>query len=214
MIISDPAILRVSPALLAVACPGVAQSELEAWMDPIKQACQRYGITGAKHVCAFIAQVAHESQGLTRTAENLNYTAARLTQVWPKRFPTPEAAAPYAHAPEKLANLVYAGRNGNGNTASGDGWRFRGGGPLQVTGRANWTAFAASVNMPLNSVMSWAATKAGGMMSAAWFWSVNGINALVDTPGEEDETKAINGGLEGLAARKKLYHALLAQFGG
>jgi putative chitinase len=137
----------------------------------------------------------------------MNYSAQRLTEVWHKRFPTIASAVPYAHNPEKLANHVYANRNGNGDEASGDGWRFRGVGPLQNTGRSNMEKFAEAMGMSLDEAVAYAHTLEGGVMAAAWFWEENDINRLADTPGVTDETRKINGGEEGLADRAGRFNA-------
>ncbi len=154
--------------------------------------------------------MAHES-GLRLRHENLDYSAPRLCEVWPKRFPSIAHAAPYAGDPERLANKVYANRMGNGEEASGDGWRFRGGGPLQLTGRDNWTGFAAAVGKPLDEALAYGRTLEGGIMAAAWFWEANDINRLADTPGIADETRRINGGTNGLVDRKRRFDAVVAE---
>lgn len=202
------AISMVSASLLAACCPGVPN--LEQWVDPIQKACSAHAINTIRRVAAFIAQMAHESQCFQRTAENLNYSAQRLCEVWPNRFPSLARAQPYARNPEALANKVYAGRLGNGDEASGDGWRFRGGGPLQLTGRSNWQRFADAMGMPLDQALVWGRTPEGGVMAAAWFWEANDINRLADTPGVADESRRINGGEIGLADREAKFNALVA----
>lgn len=199
----------VDQALLAAACPGVAN--LGHWVEPIRKACAEHEINTIRRVAAFIAQMAHESMCFTRTAENLNYSAQRLCEVWPSRFPSLARAQPYARNPEALANKVYANRIGNGDEASGDGWRFRGGGPLQLTGRDNWTRFAEASIMPLDQALAWGRTPEGGVMAAAWFWETNDINRLADTPGVADESRRINGGAHGLADREAKFNALVAE---
>ena len=111
-----------------------------AYLGPLNGALNEFEINTPLREAAFLAQTAHESQNFTRLVENLNYSAKRLTQVWPKRFPTLDKAQPYANNPEKLANFTYANRNGNGSEASGDGWKYRGRGFIQITGRANYKA--------------------------------------------------------------------------
>lgn len=191
----------IDAQLLNIAAPETPAADLAAWVAPIKQACVRFEIDRVRRIAAFIAQMAHES-GLRPRTENLNYSAKRLTEVWPKRFPTMEIARQYERNPEKLANHVYANRLGNGPPASGDGWRFRGTGPLQVTGRANFTAFAAEMGLTIEQVLDYARTIEGGIMAAAWFWEENDINRLADTPGVEDESRKINGGTNGLNDRR------------
>lgn len=207
---ADPVDL-IDFSLLAKAAPTTPRADLAQWVEPIKKACRRFEIDRVRRVAAFIAQMAHESAGFTQVSENLNYRAERLMQVWPRRFPTLADAQPYAHSPEKLANKIYAGRMSNGNEASGDGWRFRGGGPLQITGRENWTGFAAAMNLPLDAALSYGRTVEGGVMAAGWFWEANDINRLADTPGVNDESRRINGGDNGLADRKTRFDALVAE---
>lgn len=204
----------INAALLRIVAPAVADPD--RWAKAIREACASHQIDQVRRVAAFIAQMAHESAGFTRIDENLNYSAARLAQVWPGRFrdghgqPNTLAKA-LERNPEGLANHVYANRMGNGPPESGDGWRFRGGGPLQITGRENWTAFAASVGLPLDEALAYGRTVEGGVMAAAWFWDARGLNLLADTPGVEDETRRINGGTVGLEDRRRLFDALVAE---
>lgn len=205
----DPDIARVDADLLALAS-SQPKAALEKWVEPIRVSCCKFEINSIRRVAAFIAQMGHESD-LKPREENLNYRAARLVEVWPSRFPTIAAAQPYAHNPEKLANKVYANRMGNGNEASGDGWRFRGAGPLQITGRWNWEQFAEAMEMTLEEALTFGRTIEGGVMAAAWFWEANDINRLADTPGVADETKRINGGTHGLADRAAKFNRLVAE---
>lgn len=199
----------IEAALLALVSKGRSVDDLELWAAAIRKACHKFEINTVRRVAAFIAQMAHES-GLKPISENLNYTAHRLCQVWPRRFRTIAAAQPYARNPEKLANKVYGGRMGNGTEASGDGWKFRGAGPLQLTGRDNWTRFAKAIGMTLEDALTYGRTIEGGVMAAAWFWEANDINRLADTPGVADESKRINGGTNGLADRKAKFDTLVA----
>lgn len=202
-------IALISADLLHVGCPERSTVELAPWVEPVKAACVRFEINTVRRVAAFIAQIAHES-GFQARSENLNYRAERLCEVWPNRFPNIGVASQYAHNPERLANKVYGGRMGNGDEASGDGWRFRGVGPLQVTGRANMTAFAAAIGKSVDDALAYAQTLEGGIMAAAWFWEDNDINRLADTPGVGDETRRINGGENGLADRTARFNELVA----
>ena len=194
-------------SVLRAACPERSEAQLAPWLAPIKLACQRFEIDRIRRVAAFLATIAHECQFVPGREENLNYSADRLAEVWPGRFRDgkgrPNAAAlSVAHNPEALANLVYAGRMGNGPAASGDGWRYRGVCPVMLTGRANHERFAASMGMTLDQAEAYIRTLEGGIMAAAWFWEENDINRLADTPGVEDETQRINGGQIGVADRK------------
>jgi len=174
------------------------------FVSPLNDACQQYGITTKARLAAFIAQVGHESAGLTALRENLNYSAVALRVVFPKYF-TSAVAANYERKPERIANRVYANRMGNGDEASGDGWRYRGAGLIQLTGRDNHEAFAEAIGKPLAEVSDYLATAAGGSLSAAWFWSRHGCNELADANRFTDITHAINGGLNGIDARTMLW---------
>lgn len=175
------------------------------WLDGLIMLDQKWGIVTRTRMAAFVAQIAHESAQFTRLQENLNYSAERLTVVWPKRFPTLTSAQPYARNPEKLANKVYADRMGNGDEASGDGWRYRGRGPIQLTGKNNY--LAAGITAPDTLLIP-----AGGLNAAAWFWKSHGLNEYADLWDIPSITKSINGGLLGLAERIDLSNKLKAAF--
>ena len=196
--------------VLKAACPERSDADLTLWVDPIRKACLKFDINTIRRIAGFISQMAHESGLKPGREENLNYSARRMTEVWPSRLPTIASAEPYAGNPEKLANKVYANRMGNGNEASGDGWRFRGTGPGQLTGGDNWRAFAKAMGMTVFEALVYGRTIEGGVMSFAWFWEENDINRLADTPGVEDETRRINGGVTGLADRKVRFDRTVA----
>jgi putative chitinase len=162
----------------------------------------RFEINRPLRLCHWLGQLSHESAGFTRTAENLNYSAKRLTQVWPGRFPTLAEAEPYANNPNALAERVYGGRMGNAQP--GDGAKFIGRGFIQITGRANYAAASAALEMPFSDDPSLAATPLGAALIAGWFWSDRGCNALADLDDVEAITRKINGGLVGLLAREEL----------
>ncbi len=180
----------------------------EIWTRALNDAMARFDIAGSQRMAAFLAQIAHESGQLSRLKENLNYSAARLMQVWPKRFPTLQKAQSYERNPEKLANYVYAGRLGNGDEASGDGWRFCGRGLIQLTGRGNPRAAAAGIGLPLESEPQLLEQPDAAALSAAWFWKSHGLNELADNGNDDDDledfttiTRRINGGTVGLKER-------------
>lgn len=200
----------VDAQLLKVACPENSITMLAGWADPIKLGCRRFGIDTAREIACLLAQAGHESAGLTRLSENLNYSADRLCQVWPKRFPTLTAAAPYARNPERLANFVYANRLGNGPPETGDGWRYRGFGPFQLTGKFNHAEFGAAVGIPVEGVPDYLRTTNGGAMSMCWFFREHGLEDLAATPGCVDDTRAVNGGTIGLADRTKRFNDVVA----
>lgn len=205
----------ISVKVLKAACPERTDAQLAEWVDPIKAACRRFEINTIRRIAAFISQMAHESGLVPGREENLNYSAKRLREVWPNRFPAKPVAGQiraeyYAGNPERLANFVYANRMGNGDEASGDGWKFRGAGPGQLTGGSNWRAFAAAIGMTVDDALAYGRTIDGGVMAFAWFWEENDINRLADTPGVEDETKQINGGKNGLEDRRNRMNRTVA----
>lgn len=174
----------------------------EGWAAAIDAACRRHGITTKTRLAAFLAQVGHESGGLTRLVENLNYSAKRLTEVWPIRYPTLAAAAPYANNPQALANHTYGGRNGN--TQPNDGWYFRGRGLIQLTGRANYTRCAKALGILITDLPAYLETQAGAAEASAWWWEDAGCNVLADAGDFEALTRRINGGVTGLDDRRVL----------
>lgn len=208
-----PANGLVTVDMLAAVAPRTPREVLEPLAAPMAAACARFGIDRPVRIAAFLSQCAHESGGFRLREESLSYSAPRLMKVWPKRFPTLAAAQAYARMPERLANKVYANRMGNGDPASGDGWRFRGRGFKQLTGRSNYTAFAAAVGKPLDEILDYIETDEGACMSAGWFWSSNRLNALADARDIKELTKRINGGDIGLRERTALFHAACAACG-
>lgn len=180
------------------------------WYESLVDALPQYGIDTSKRVAAFIAQCAHESGGFTRMEEGLNYSAKGLTGTWPKRFPV-DIATQYERQPQKIANRAYADRMGNGPEASGDGWKYRGRGILQLTGKDNYRACSkvlfqdeTLINDPDMLLDPYYA-----IHSACWFWHVNKLNQYADSGDILTMTKKINGGTLGLEDRIKHYnHAL------
>jgi len=183
-------------------------SVLARYVGPMQMLLQQYSINTPKRVAMFLSQVGQESAGLRVTEENLNYSAAGLRAVFPTHFPNHDEAA-YARQPEKIANRVYASRLGNGNEASGDGWRYRGRGLIQITGKTNYTAFATFTNKSLEDATSYLSAVDGAVHSAVWYWNKNNLNRFADAGDEVGCTKAVNGGLNGLAQRTQYYHDAL-----
>ena len=157
----------------------------------------------------FLAQAGHESGGFKAINENLNYGAKGLLGIFKKYFPTPEKAALYERKPEKIANLVYGGRMGNGPEASGEGYKFRGRGYIQLTGKDNYKAFDAVVPEDLLESPDLVATKYP-LLSAAWFFHKNGLHKIADEGATDvvvtKVTKRVNGGIIGLADRIKHFN--------
>jgi putative chitinase len=160
-------------------------------------------------MAAFIAQCAHESGGFKFLKENLNYKAESLMKTFPKYFHTRELADQYAKKPEKIANRVYGNRMGNGDEASGDGFRYCGRGLIQLTGKDNYSWFAASLEITVEEAAAYLETFEGAAQSACWFWETNNLNVEADAGDIKKMTRKINGGYIGLEDRIKHYeHAL------
>ena len=171
----------------------------DKWEIPLNQVFVKYDIDTSKRQAAFIGQCAVESANFTRLQENLNYSAQRLTQVWPSRFPNINMAEAYAHNPEKLADFVYAGRMGN--LQDGDGWKFHGRGLIQLTGRENYANCGSGVGVDLIDNPDLLLTPQYAVLSAGWFWNKKGLNTLADSQEYGAMTRRINGGLTGLDER-------------
>ena len=154
----------------------------------------------------FIAQCAHESGNFCHAAENLNYKAAGLMHVFPKYFPDELHASMYEHQPEKIANRIYANRMGNGDEASGDGYKYRGRGFIQLTGKDNYTKCGHAIGKDLTMDPDYLTTPEGALKSALWFWNAHNLSMLADTDDVLHMTKKINGGTIGLEERTALYH--------
>lgn len=174
-----------------------------------------FKIDTALRLSHFLAQCGHESAGFKAIQENLNYGAKGLLGIFKKYFPTEAKALQYERKPEKIANLVYGSRMGNGDETSGDGYKFRGRGYIQLTGKNNYVAFGKSINEDIAANPDLVATKYP-LLSAAWFWSSNSLNALADKGADDASvtaiTKRVNGGTIGLPDRIKHfkeYYALL-----
>jgi len=167
-----------------------------------KSLFERYGLTTKLRIAHFMAQVEHES-GLKPISENLNYSAQGLMQTFSKYFNTNEALL-YARKPEKIANRVYANRMGNGNEASGEGWKYRGRGFLQITGKINYHQLANDTDLDCLKNPDLLIQEANAMISALWFWNKSNLNALADKEDLKSITRKINGGYNGLEHRKEL----------
>jgi len=182
---------------------------IDHWYDALEQLLDDYEINTPQRVAAFIAQCAHESGNFVFIKENLNYKAASLRKVFPKYFPDDAIAVAYANKPEMIANRVYANRMGNGDEASGDGYRYCGRGLIQLTGKDNYTFFAGSLDISVEEAAEYLATFEGACQSACWFWESNNLNQWADKGDILTLTKRINGGTIGLEDRIKHYnHAL------
>lgn len=166
----------------------------------------QYDISSTVRVAAFLAQCGHESVDFTILQENLRYGPAGLQKIFKKYFPSAALVQQYAGQPEPIANRVYADRMGNGPETSGDGYRFRGRGAIQLTGRNNYQAFATSIHKTLDDTVTYCGTLDGAIESACWFWNTKNLNALADRSDLIAMTKVINGGLHGLEDRQARFN--------
>jgi putative chitinase len=190
---------------------------VEHWHRALSQLLPDYEINSPKRIAAFIAQCSHESAGFTALKENLNYKAATLRKIFPKYFPDDATANAYANRLDRqqaIANKVYGNRMGNGPEESGDGFRYCGRGLIQLTGKQNYTWFAASLGIPVEEASEYLQTFEGAAQSACWFWETNKLNQWADTGDMVTLTKRINGGTIGLDDRIKHYEHALHVLGG
>lgn len=190
---------------------------VQNWHNALVQLFPDYEIDTPKRMAAFIAQCSHESAGFMILTENLNYKAATLRKIFPKYFPDDATAQRYASMPNKqeaIANKVYANRMGNGDEASGDGFRYRGRGLIQLTGKQNYSWFAASLEITPEEATEYLGTFEGAAQSACWFWETNKLNQWADKGDIVTLTKRINGGTIGLDDRIKHYEHALHVLGG
>ena len=183
--------------------PKTPEETLASYINPLIKTFTKYEINTPLRKAHFIAQVGHESGGFIFTKENLNYSADALLKVFPKYFNANDAAS-HARNPQMIANRVYSNRMGNGDVVSNDGWTYRGRGLIQLTGKTNYTNFAADVGITLDKAPAYLETPEGAAMSAGWFWNKNKLNAKADADDLKGATKTINGGYNGLDHRTQL----------
>ena len=189
---------------------------IDHWYEALNEILPDYEINTPQRVAAFMAQCAHESGGFRVLKENLNYKAPSLRKIFPKYFPDDATANHYAglaNKQEAIANRIYANRMGNGDEASGDGFRYCGRGLIQLTGKENYTWFAASLDIPVEEASEYLQTFEGAVQSACWFWESNNLNQWADKGDILTLTKRINGGTIGLEDRIKHYNHALHVFG-
>jgi putative chitinase len=179
----------------------MSPAKAEEWIDAINETFDRFDISTPERQACFLGQCAHESAGFTALKENLNYSAEGLTKVWPKRFPSLDAAQPYHRNPEKIANKVYADRMGNGDEASGEGFKYRGRGLIQLTGKDNYEACGEALGADLVGDPDQVSSPKFAALSAGWFWDKNKLNQYADSNDMTTLTKRINGGTHGIDDR-------------
>lgn len=202
---------------LAAMIPG--NKNVSSWYKAMMEIFPKYEINTPNRIAGFVAQCAHESANFTMLEENLNYKEETLLKVFPRYFGAApkRSAKEYARNPEKIANYVYMDEfrtSKMGNVQEGDGWRFRGRGLKQLTGRENYTNFGKTINMTAEQAAEYVATEKGAIESACWFWNAKKLNAIADSGDIVKMTKIINGGDIGLADRKARWEKALAILGG
>ena len=203
----------------------------EKWLQPIIETCVEFEINTPKRAAAFLAQTSHESGGYTMLTENLNYRAATLAACWPNRFaemgpnkkpkrdakggliPT-KVALSIEKKPELIANMVYSSRMGNGAPQTGEGWKYRGRGLKQLTGKDNYKRCGDALNLDLVNNPDLLLEPLAAARSAGWFWKVNDLASFADAGDIKGMTKKINGGYIGLEQRQSLYDKILSVING
>ncbi|HCE08613.1 MAG TPA: glycoside hydrolase family 19 [Oxalobacteraceae bacterium] len=191
--------MPITAAQLRLIMPA-AGAHADVYAGPLSAAMAQFSINTISRASMFLAHVGHESASLICVEENLNYSAEALHSTWPSHFDLVASAA-YAHKPALIANRAYANRDGNGDEASGDGYKFRGRGPFQITGRANYKACGDAIGHDLISNPDLLTTPEVGALSAAWFWSSHGLNKIADVGDFRCTTQRINGGMNGYSDR-------------
>lgn len=187
----------------------VGNSNVDEWYRALTENIYFFEIDNEKRIAAFLAQTSHESMNYTRVIENLNYRWTSLRSVFPKYFPNDSLAKKYAHDQRAIANRVYANRMGNGPESSGDGWRYRGRGLIQLTGKYNYKKFGDSLGISLSEVPDFLETFDGAVISACWYWENKNLNYYADNDDIKSITKLINGGYIGLEDRIRKYSNIL-----
>ncbi len=211
----------MTPKVEHIVAAGVKQATAQKWVDAVAAACQEFNINTPQRIAGFLSQCAHESGGFERLQENLNYSADGMAGIWPRRFAVlgpdgkpvkkdgknqPNKFALALHRkPEMIANVVYSSRMGNGPTESAEGWKYRGRGLKQLTGKDNHRACSAGLGVDLVENPDLLLEPVYAARSAAWFWATNKCNNFADAGDIEGLTKKINGGLIGIEDRKKRY---------
>lgn len=178
----------------------------DGWFKVLSDILPAQGINSVKRVAMFLAQTGEESSDYNEIEENLNYRASTLEDLFPRYFRTRDVNA-YAHNPQKIGNLIYSGRMGNEDEASGDGFKFRGRGVIQITGHDNYELCSKDLfkDTRLLTTPDLLLQKDNAIKSACWFWNQHGLNAFSDQGNVREVTRRINGGFNGLADRQERY---------
>jgi putative chitinase len=217
--LADP-VKQIDLPLLKIAFPSNQAGDLIQWCEPLKAACRVWGIDTIREVASFLANIAVESRDLRDLSENLNYSVEGLMKTFSRARISAADAQRYGRKPgqpaneQAIANIIYGGKFGReqlGNTQPGDGYKFRGCGPIQITGRGNCQKFANAMRMRVEDVPDYVRTRMGGAMAAGWFWKTHDLDAKAATPGVEDDRKAINGGQLGVDTVRERFSALITE---
>jgi putative chitinase len=194
---------------LQACLPEAKKANLEKYVEGFNETFEHFEIDTPERMAMFIAQTAHESGNFATTEENLNYSAKGLNGIFKKYFPTLESAASYERKPQMIANKVYGGRMGNGPEASGEGYKYRGRGIIQLTGKDNYRNCGKALGMDLLADPDSVAKNPVAVLSAGWFWNTRKLNEWADKEDVVTVTKKINGGTIGLADRTAHFHHIL-----
>jgi len=197
--------MQLNAQIVAASC-GSTVLRASTWTAPLQSACDRYSINTPLRIAAFLANVGVESARLTAVVENLNYSANGLLSTFPKYFNAVQAAQ-YEHQPQRIANRVYASRYGNGDEASGDGFRFRGRALLQITFADNYASCGKAIALPLDSYPELLEQPCNAALAAGWFWDSRDLNKLADAGNFSGVCRGVNGGLTAYSERLALYAA-------
>jgi putative chitinase len=181
----------------------------QPWLVELARVLPGTTLDTPAEIASFVAQLAHESDQFSRLEENLNYSATRLMEIWPRRFPDLITAQKYGRDPVRLANHVYGARLGNRGPDSGDGWRYRGRGPIQITGRRNYERFELATQLPALAVPEILLQPHAGIRSALWYWQIARLDQDDDDNDVRAETGKINGGEHGLRQRQLYFDAMM-----
>ncbi|WP_321944629.1 glycoside hydrolase family 19 protein [Burkholderia cenocepacia] len=214
--------MNLTVPIITAGC-GATPARAEAMLAPVQAACDRFSISASKlRLAAFLAQIGHESAGLSQFAESFNYSIAGLRATFSRM--TPSLASTLGRQPgapplplatqQKIANIVYAGKMGNGDAASGDGWSYRGSGMLQLTFHDNFEAFGAACGIDAVGNPDLVRTDpATAALAASWFWFANGCNTLADAQSFDSITRRVNKAMAGKDHRDALYKAARSALG-
>ncbi|MDB2315676.1 glycoside hydrolase family 19 protein [bacterium] len=196
-------------ATLKKCLPKAKEANLAKFIEGINETFDTFDMTNPQRQAMFLAQTAHESGNFKFTEENLNYSGSALMRVWPRHYPTKEIAAVYNRNKEMIGNRSYGGRMGNGDEASGEGWKYRGRGIIQLTGKNNYRACSEALGIDLIENPEIAKDNPVAVLSAGWFWETRRLNRWCDKGDVKKVTRLINGGTNGLKDREQHYNHIL-----